>query len=54
MNISESEIGSAYAAAISYYSRKGQKAKAKELLNRGFEVSPNNYQLMYFKQSVGK
>ncbi len=54
MNISESEIGNAYSAAIEYYNRRQQKVTAKELLKKGLEISPNNYRLGFFRQTLGK
>jgi tetratricopeptide (TPR) repeat protein len=36
-------VAKAYSTAASYYFRKGQYRKTKELLNRGLEYSPNNY-----------
>src|SRR6478736_3071625 len=38
-------IGNAYSAACTYYFRKGQKAKAREVLTEGLKLSPDNYQL---------
>lgn len=39
------EIGQAYSAACVYYFRRNQKAKAKSFIDRGLELSPNNYTL---------
>ena len=38
-------IGNAYSAACTYYFRKGQKGKAREVLTEGLKLSPDNYQL---------
>ncbi len=45
-------IGSAYSAAGSYYFRKGQKAKAKAIIDRGLEYAPGEYQLRQRRQMI--
>jgi len=45
-------VGQAYSSAAVYYFRKGQKAKAKSILAKGLEVSPNNYELLRRQQII--
>jgi hypothetical protein len=45
-------VGRGYSEAATYYFKKGQKAKAKALINKGLEIVPNNYQLRTRKQML--
>lgn len=45
-------IGKAYSEASIYYFKKGQKAKAKQLIDRGLEIVPEDYQLKMRKQMI--
>jgi tetratricopeptide (TPR) repeat protein len=45
-------IGQAYSAAAVYYFRKGQTPKAKTIIARGLEFSPNNYELITRKRMI--
>lgn len=45
VQINEINIGISYAQAGSYYFRKGNKAKAKLMFEKGLEYSPGNYEL---------
>jgi len=45
-------IGSAYSAAAAYYFKKGQKAKAKAIIDRGLEYAPGEYQLRQRRQMI--
>lgn len=51
--LSPESVGMAYAEASVYYFKKGQKTKAKQLLDRGLEIVPDNYQLRLRKQMIG-
>jgi tetratricopeptide (TPR) repeat protein len=48
----QSLVGSAYSAAGTYYFRKGQKAKARAIIDRGLEFAPGEYQLRQRKQMI--
>lgn len=50
--VSNDLVGRAYAEAATYYFKKGQKAKAKAIIDRGLEIVPNNYQLRARKQML--
>ncbi|MBL7865549.1 MAG: hypothetical protein JNK10_11760 [Cyclobacteriaceae bacterium] len=45
-------IGAAYSAAGSYYFRKGQKTKAKAIIDRGLEYAPGEFQLRQRRQML--
>lgn len=45
-------VGSAYSSGSSYYFKKGQKTKAKQLLEKGLELSPDNYELRLRQQMI--
>lgn len=45
-------IGAAYSAAGSYYFKRGQKAKAKAIIDRGLELAPGEYQLRQRRQMI--
>lgn len=45
-------VGRAYSEASVYYFKKGQKAKAKQLLEKGLQIVPDNYQLKMRKQMI--
>ena len=45
VNINYNVVGKAYSSACSYYFKKGQKTKAREVLMDGLKLSPDNYQL---------
>lgn len=44
--VNHSLIGYAYSSAAVYFFRRGQTAKARTLINKGLEYSPNNPELM--------
>jgi tetratricopeptide (TPR) repeat protein len=45
-------IGEAYASAAVYYFKKGNTPKAKAILAKGLELSPNNYELTTRKRMI--
>ena len=45
-------VGKAYSDASVFYFKKGQKAKARELLEKGLQIVPNDYQLRRRKQMI--
>lgn len=45
-------IGQAYSSAAVYYFRKGQTSKAKSIIARGLELSPDNYELLTRKRMI--
>lgn len=45
-------IGRAYSAAAVYYFKKGQSSKAKVIINKGLELSPDNYELESRKRMI--
>lgn len=45
LNVNPSVVGGAYSAAGSYYFKRGQKSKAREILEKGLELAPGNYEL---------
>jgi hypothetical protein len=45
-------VGQAYSVAAVYYFRQGLNAKAKNIINKGLEVSPNNYELLQRQQMI--
>ncbi len=50
--LSPEAVGNAYSEASIYYFKKGQKAKAKQILEKGLEIVPDNYQLKARKQMI--
>ncbi|MBI3218146.1 MAG: hypothetical protein HYZ44_01405 [Bacteroidetes bacterium] len=52
INLVPSIVGSAYSSGCSYYFKKGQKAKAMQLLEKGLELSPDNYELRTRQQMI--
>ncbi|HEX6227387.1 MAG TPA: hypothetical protein VFZ52_23380 [Chryseolinea sp.] len=50
--LSPEAVGNAYSEAGVYYFKKGQKAKAKLLLDKGLEIVPDNYQLKARRQMI--
>lgn len=52
INIVPSIVGSAYSSGCSYYFKKGQKTKAIKLLEKGLELSPDNYELRTRQQMI--
>jgi tetratricopeptide (TPR) repeat protein len=46
------QIGQAYSAAAVYYFRKGQTSKAKSIIAKGLELSPDNYELLTRKKMI--
>lgn len=52
IDVSMNLIGSAYSAAGSYYFKKGQKAKARAVIDRGLELAPGEYQLRQRRQMI--
>jgi tetratricopeptide (TPR) repeat protein len=47
------EVGNAYSNACVYYFKKGQREKAKQILNKGLKIVPDDYQLQLRKQMIG-
>lgn len=45
-------IGQAYSAASTFYFKRGQKAKAKELIVKGLEYAPGSYELRVRQQML--
>src|SRR6185369_9742396 len=45
LNLIPGIIGRAYSSVCSYYFKKGLKVKAREVLQEGLKISPDNYQL---------
>lgn len=45
-------VGSAYSAAGTYYFRKGQKSKARAVIDKGLEYAPGEFQLRQRKQMI--
>jgi tetratricopeptide (TPR) repeat protein len=45
-------IGRAYSAAAVYYFKKGQSSKARTVITKGLELSPNNYELITRKRMI--
>ena len=52
LNINTMVVGEAYSQACVYYFKKGQKSKAKSILQRGLEISPDSYELRMRKQML--
>ena len=52
LDIDPMSIGQAYGTASSYYFRRGQKQKAKEYLDMGLKLSPDNYELRMRKSMI--
>jgi tetratricopeptide (TPR) repeat protein len=52
--ISPDAVGRAYSNACSYYFKKGQKAKAKQYLQWGLAIVPNDYQLKVRQQMISQ
>jgi tetratricopeptide (TPR) repeat protein len=50
--LSSEAVGHAYSEAATYYFRKGQKTKAKALIERGLQIVPGDYQLKMRKQML--
>ncbi len=50
--LNPSAIGNSYSNACSYYFKKGQKAKAKAILNKGLEIAPDSYELRIRQQML--
>jgi tetratricopeptide (TPR) repeat protein len=51
--LSEGVVGRAYSEAAVYHFRKGQKTKAKAIIDRGLQIVPDEYQLRSRKQMIG-
>lgn len=47
-------IGLAYSTACTYYFKKGQKSKAKELVSKGLEYAPGSYELRIRQQMLAR
>lgn len=45
-------LGRAYSLAAVYYFRRGQTAQARQIINKGLEFDPNNYELLQRKQMI--
>ncbi len=52
LTINSNTIGNAYSNACTYYFKKGQKAKAKAILEKGLELSPDSYELRIRQQML--
>jgi tetratricopeptide (TPR) repeat protein len=52
INIVPSIVGSAYSSASSYYFKKGNKIRARQILEKGLEISPDNYELRTRQQMI--
>jgi tetratricopeptide (TPR) repeat protein len=52
LNVAAGAIGSAYSSACAYYFKKSQKAKAREIVNKGLELAPGNYELRTRQQMM--
>lgn len=52
LDVPKSGIGAAYSAASSYYFKKGQKSKARAILDRGLQYAPGDYELRRRKQMI--
>jgi tetratricopeptide (TPR) repeat protein len=50
--VDPSVTGNAYSALCTYYFKKGQKEKARNLLKKGLEIAPNNYELRVRQQMI--
>ena len=50
--LSPDAVGMAYSEACVYYFKKGQKVKAKQLLEKGLQIVPNDFQLKMRKQMI--
>ena len=50
--LSPDAVGKAYSEACVYYFKKGQKVKAKQLLEKGLQIVPNDFQLKMRKQMI--
>jgi tetratricopeptide (TPR) repeat protein len=48
----EDIIANAYSSAAVYYFRKGQNSKARSVITKGLEISPNNYELQMRKKMI--
>ncbi len=52
LNVNHNNLGRAYSLAAVYFFKKGQKSKARELLERGLKYSPGNYELLTRKRMI--
>jgi tetratricopeptide (TPR) repeat protein len=52
VKFSDRLVAEAYLSAAVYYFRKGQNTKAKALVTKGLEISPDNYELQMRKKSM--
>ena len=52
LNTPSGVIGTAYSAASSYYFKRGQKARAKAVLDKGLQFAPNDFELRRRKQMI--
>jgi tetratricopeptide (TPR) repeat protein len=50
--LSPHDVGNAYSNASVYYFKKGQRDKAKQLLDKGLKIVPDNYELKTRKQMI--
>ena len=50
--VDRNDIGRAYSIAAVYYFKRGNTRKARELINRGLELAPDNYELLVRKQAI--
>lgn len=52
LTVPKGAIASAYSAAGSYYFKKGQKTKAKAILDKGLQMAPGDYELRRRRQMI--
>jgi tetratricopeptide (TPR) repeat protein len=52
VNFHSHAVGEAYSAGAVFYFKKGQTSKAKTVLAKGLEISPENYELMARKRMI--
>ena len=50
--LDEQTLGRAYSVAAVYYYRRGQTAQARQLIDKGLEYTPQNYELLQRKQMI--
>jgi tetratricopeptide (TPR) repeat protein len=50
--LSPGAVGKAYSEACVYFFKKGQKGKAKQLLDKGLQIVPDDFQLKMRKQMI--
>ncbi len=50
--VDRNDIGRAYSIAAVYYFKRGNSRKARELINKGLELAPDNYELLLRKKAI--